>query len=252
MKQGKKLNQGERIMDLSERSDSQYRHPWELSRTEILLKELNKLKIHGKVLDVGCGDAYFDKRLIQTFPQITQMWGIDIHAEQDIHKGKEHYVNSYDAIKGRKFDFVLLMDVLEHMENDVLFLESLHRYLEKDAVLFITVPAFQSLFSLHDRQLHHFRRYDFQGLSEKLKKSGYAVKDWSYFYLILVFLRIVSKRKTQNLGMWNYSEKNPVTLLVKWCLDLDYRVLRFLSKRRIHVGGLSLLVIGRRRKREMI
>lgn len=230
-------------VDLSERSGSKYRHPWELSRTEILLKELNKLEIHGKVLDIGCGDAYFDKRLIHTFPEIEQIWGIDIHAEKNIHKGKEHYINSYDAIQGKKFDFVLLMDVLEHMENDVLFLESLHQYLEKGAVLFITVPAFQSLFSLHDRQLHHFRRYRFQGLHKKLKKSGYVIKDWTYFYVSLILLRIISKGKTQNLGMWKRSEKNLVTLLIKWCLDMDYRVLRFLSNKGIHIGGLSLLVI---------
>ena len=51
-------------MDLSERSDSPYRHPWELSRTEIILGELKKLKIHGKILDIGCGDRYFDKKLL--------------------------------------------------------------------------------------------------------------------------------------------------------------------------------------------
>lgn len=237
-------------MDLSERSDSKYRHPWELSRTEILLNELKKLNIHGKVLDIGCGDAYFDKRLIHTFPDITQLWGIDTYAKQSIHHRKEHYVNTYDAIKEMKFDFVLLMDVLEHIEDDVLFMESLQQYLKKDTVLFITVPAFQRLFSLHDIQLHHFRRYDFKGLHKTLKKSGYVVKDYSYFYFSLIFLRIISKRKTQNLGMWNRSEKSLFTMMIKWCLNMDYRVLRFLSDRGIHIGGLSLLVICERRKKK--
>lgn len=238
-------------MDLSERSDSKYRHPWELSRTEILMNELKKLNIHGKVLDIGCGDAYFDKRLIDTFPDITQIWGIDTYAEQSMHNGKEHYVNAYDTIKGMKFDFVLLMDVLEHIEKDVLFMESLQQYLKKGSVLFITVPAFQRLFSLHDIQLHHFRRYNFQGLYKTLKKSGYVVKDYSYFYFSLIFLRIISKRKTQNLGMWNHSEKSLLTMMIKWCLNMDYRVLRFLSDRGIHIGGLSLLVICSRRTKEM-
>ncbi len=87
-------------MDLSERSGSIYRHPWELSRTGIILRELKKLRIHGRVLDVGCGDAYFDKKLVNEFPEITELWGIDIHAEENVHNGKEHYVNSYDVIGG--------------------------------------------------------------------------------------------------------------------------------------------------------
>ena len=168
-----------------------------------------------------------------------------------IRGGKEHYVNSYDAVKGKKFDFVLLMDVLEHIENDVLFMESLKQYLKKDTVVFLTVPAFQRLFSFHDMQLRHFRRYDFQELHKKLKKSGYEVEDYSYFYLSLIFLRIISRRKTHNLGMWNWPESNLVTVAIKWCLNMDYRVLRFLSNKGIHVGGLSLLVICRRNKKEM-
>lgn len=77
-------------MDLCERSDSPYRHPWELPRTEILLKELKKIKAYGKVLDIGCGDGYFDKKMLEMFPEITEMWVIDIYAEKSIHNGKEH------------------------------------------------------------------------------------------------------------------------------------------------------------------
>lgn len=231
-------------MDLSERSDSPYRHPWELSRTEIILGELKKLKIHGKILDIGCGDRYFDKKLLEKASAITELWGIDINAEEDFHKGKEHYVNSYDAVTG-KFDYILLMDVLEHIEDDISFMCRLKRYLHSESVVFVTVPAFEWLFSKHDEELHHYRRYNFKELNMVLMKSGYRAVDCSYFYLSLILMRLITRNKTQNLGMWNRAEQDIITQTIKICLNIDYIVLRILSKTGIRIGGLSLLAVCR-------
>ena len=87
-------------MDLSENKNAKYRHPWELSRTDMILDELERLGVKGEVLDIGCGDGYFDKKLLRRFPSITNIWGVDIHAEKSVHKGKEHYVNAYKDIRG--------------------------------------------------------------------------------------------------------------------------------------------------------
>lgn len=141
------------------------------------------------------------------------------------------------------FDFVLMMDVLEHIEDDAGFLVYLKRYLKQDTVLVITVPAFQSLFSLHDRELHHFRRYSYKSLKEILQKSGYQIMDWSYFYLSLIFLRFLTMNRTQNLGMWNKKETDWVTRWVRKFLNIDFKVLRFLSRHRIHIAGLSLFMV---------
>lgn len=92
-----------------------------------------------------------------------------------IHDGKRHNVNSYGAIEGQKFDYVLMMDVLEHIEDDAGFLKDIRKYQKAGTVLFITVPAFQFLFSLHDKELHHYRRYDYAGLRSVLEQAGYRV-----------------------------------------------------------------------------
>lgn len=230
-------------MDLSEKSDSIFRHPWELSRTHLIINELDKMKISGHVLDIGCGDAYFDHRLLEVFPQIRELWGIDIYAKEDIHSGKWNYVNSYEKISNKKFNCIILMDVLEHIEDDVSFMCQLHEYLMKDTVLLVTVPAFQWLYSLHDIQLKHYRRYNYKMLNQTLQKAGYRINNYSYFYLSLILARMFSRNKTQNLGMWNRSETNIVTKAIKNILNADYYVLRTLSRIGIHLGGLSLLAI---------
>lgn len=166
---------GNEIMDLSERSDSIYRHPWELSRTDVLLGELDKLQISGEVLDIGCGDGFFDKELLKRFSSVTNVWGIDIYADSCVHAGKWHNVNAYREIEGKKFDYILMMDVLEHIGDDVKFLKDIRKYQKANTILFITVPAFQRLYSLHDEQLHHFRRYEYKSLHRVLEEAGYKI-----------------------------------------------------------------------------
>lgn len=231
-------------MDLVEKNQNTNRHPWELSRTDAILRELEKLNIRGDILDIGCGDHFFDHELVKKNNQIKSLWGVDINAKESIvTTGKEHYVNSYDELRDTKFDFILLMDVMEHIEDDILFLKELKKYQKDSTVLFITVPAFQWLFSLHDKELHHYRRYDIKCLKEHLDKAGYTILDWSYFYLSLIILRILTKNKTQNLSMWEKTEKSMVTKLVRGILNLDYYIIRTLSRMGFHIGGLSLMAI---------
>lgn len=234
-------------MDLSERNDKgkEYRHPWELSRKDVLLKELEKLNIRGEVLDIGCGDGYFDKEIVKKFPEVTNIWGVDIYAERCVHQGKEHYVNSYYEIKknDKHYDFILMMDVLEHIEDDIDFLIEMKDYQKKNTVILIMVPTFQALFSLHDKQLKHFRRYSYKSLHQVLEHAGYEITDWSYFYFCLILLRCLTKKQTQNLGMWTRGESNFITFIVRKCLNMDFAVLRYLSKHKLHIGGLSLLAV---------
>ena len=51
------------------------------------------------------------------------------------------------------------MDVLEHTPDDLAVLRETAGHVEKGGYVFITVPAFSWLRSMHDRFLGHFRRY---------------------------------------------------------------------------------------------
>lgn len=54
-------------MDLSEVGNNQNRHPWELSRDRGILRVLEKMPMEGNVLDIGCGDSYFDRKFAVRF-----------------------------------------------------------------------------------------------------------------------------------------------------------------------------------------
>lgn len=230
-------------MDLIEVTENTYRHPWELSRTECVLKEIRKLGPRKTVLDVGCGDGYFDKKLLSEFPDIESLYGYDIFLKSSYDEGKLHWVNRFECLSGKKFDLILLMDVIEHIKDDKAYICEVERLLDDNGTVVITVPAFMKLFSLHDKELKHFRRYDIRMLENAFKDSGLKITTKSYFYLSLVLMRLLTMNKTENLSMWNSDEKSFKTKFLKNVLNIDYAVLRFFSKFKIYIGGLSLFAI---------
>jgi 2-polyprenyl-3-methyl-5-hydroxy-6-metoxy-1,4-benzoquinol methylase len=60
---------------------------------------------------------------------------------------------------GERFDSVVMLNVLEHIEDDVGVLSGLSTVVQPGGRIIIYVPALNSLYGKVDRQLGHFRRY---------------------------------------------------------------------------------------------
>ncbi|MBX5446295.1 class I SAM-dependent methyltransferase [Sphaerobacter sp.] len=82
-------------------------------------------------------------------------------------------------------DAVLLLDVLEHVEDDQLLLEEAHRLLKPGGVLVASVPALPSLWGRQDVAAHHFRRYTRRSLAALFRSAGVASPWVSYFNTLL-------------------------------------------------------------------
>ena len=70
-----------------------------------------------------------------------------------------------------KFNLVCLFDVLEHIENDRETIKKISNILEINGYLFITVPAYQWLWSNHDISLMHKRRYNKKNIYKIISKN---------------------------------------------------------------------------------
>ena len=57
------------------------------------------------------------------------------------------------------YDLIALLDVLEHVPDDLASLRAIHRRLKPGGALLLTVPANPWMWSAHDAAHHHFRRY---------------------------------------------------------------------------------------------
>ena len=95
-------------------------------------------------------------------------------------------------------DVVLLLDVLEHLDDDVAGLRAAHRVLREGGALVVTVPAYSWLWSGHDVALAHRRRYAAAGLCRLVEGAGYRVERLSYFNTVL-FPAIASIRLYKRL-----------------------------------------------------
>lgn len=86
------------------------------------------------------------------------------------------------SISTTNADIVLMMDVLEHVDDDV---NLLREYVEKVPVgtyFLITVPAFSFLWSGHDVYLDHKRRYTLNEIKSVIKKTNLEIEYGTYFF----------------------------------------------------------------------
>ncbi len=110
-----------------------------------------------------------------------------------------------------RFDLVAVLDVLEHLEEDCQALKEIWRVLKPNGAVVFTVPAFMSLWSVHDIALGHKRRYLFNEVHDKFVCAGFQLRHLSYAICPLLPAVFVF-RKVQNLLMRN---KEPATALIE-------------------------------------
>lgn len=87
--------------------------------------------------------------------------------------------------KAEALPAVGLFDVVEHIKEDSVFLRSIYRSLQKDGLIFITVPAFQALWSYEDVEAGHYRRYTLMSLKSLLTEIGFKVEYSTYLFSFL-------------------------------------------------------------------
>jgi len=237
-------------MDLAEKTLNINRHPWELSRTKCVLNILRKY-ILNTVVDIGAGDRFFISKLRSFISGKAYAVDVGYNQKSEVIDGIHCLNNTQDIPKLNGGGAIVMMDVLEHIENDKSFLNEILEKVSKDDLIFITVPAFQQLFSNHDVFLKHYRRYNKQQLLALIHSCDLNVEKCHYFYASLFFARWVSllfkKEKSADnevgIGGWNFSDKHIITRIIYAILNIDFCICAFFAKFNIYLPGLSLLAI---------
>jgi SAM-dependent methyltransferase len=86
-----------------------------------------------------------------------------------------------EALDFGRFDSIVMLDVLEHIEDDAHLLADLARLLKPGGRLIIKVPAGQWLYGTLDSAVGHYRRYTMAGLRETLGRAGLVEREQKYF-----------------------------------------------------------------------
>ncbi len=86
----------------------------------------------------------------------------------------------YKIPENRRFDTIIYIDVIEHIENDSKELEQAVKHLMPNGFLIIGVPAHQWLYSKFDKAVGHYRRYNKKMLKSALPS---ALKEKKLIYI---------------------------------------------------------------------
>jgi len=245
-------------MDLKEfNTTCAMRHPWETARLKALATILRPHLFNEiKVLDVGCGDGFISRGLFSSL-QTKNITAVDINlsdsqlSEFNLESSEIKY--SRDLPDNGTFDLVLLLDVVEHIDDDVSFLADIvRRYLSKGGKMLLTVPAFQSIYGQHDINLGHYRRYSLQELENLAESAGLVIISSGYLfaslllpkYLLCSLLKI--DRYTEGVGRWTGGRF--LTSMLESLLNLDNRLLLFLSRFGMKIPGLTGWILCEKRE----
>jgi hypothetical protein len=145
------------------------------------------------ILDVGAGLGFFSSALLQSTGARSATC-VDpgyLEDRDEMRIGKPLFFRR--SVDRSDADLVLLMDVIEHVDDDVGFVRE---YAEKVAVgtrFVATVPAFMWLWSDHEVYLRHFRRYTLSSIEQVLRAGGLTVEKGCYFYGLLLPLAAASR-----------------------------------------------------------
>ncbi len=250
-------------MDLRElpAQNGAHRHPWETARAKALVHILRSIDLPRglTVLDVGCGDGYCGQTLREAL-SFARLTGIDIElddtacAQPNSALGGLRYLNDPAAVEGH-FDLLLLLDVLEHVEDDAGFLsKQVDAHLARDGLALITVPAFQQLFCRHDTFLRHVRRYSLSQLRTLTEEAGLELVRGGYLFGSLLLPRaftVLRERlwpngfaEQEGLGGWQGGRL--ATRAFETLFELDNRWMLALGKH-LALPGLSGWALCRKR-----
>ena len=181
-------------------------HWWYRGRRAVIssLKKKLDLSPDSKILEIGCGTGGNLEML--------SSWGTINAVELDDHARITANLRNYckvtygklpgDIVIPDETKLICMLDVLEHVEDDIAALAKIKEDADSDCQILITVPAYKFLWSQHDKDAHHFRRYTKTELEKKLIETGFNITFSSYFNSILfpvIFIIRAIKNKLQSI-----------------------------------------------------
>ena len=174
-------------MDLKEEStiggDPQ-RHWYYIAKGRAIKSMLGAVPIE-TLLDVGAGSGVFSRQLVDD-GLADRAICVDPHYDDDFMRERGTNAVTYmREASNAEADTVLMIDVIEHVDDDVALIKD-HVANAKDGARFlISVPAFQMLWSSHDEFLDHRRRYTLEELERVVGEAGLDVVEARYFFGLL-------------------------------------------------------------------
>jgi SAM-dependent methyltransferase len=224
------------------------RHWWYVARRDILADYVERyahLPKGAKILEIGCGTGH-NLPMLGRFGDVDAI-EIDAAAREIAARRLGKPVGSaplpdLNGVAPGSYDMIAVLDVVEHIEDDVGALRAMAECLKPGGKILITVPAHQWMWSAHDVVNHHKRRYSKRTLTDALRAAGLQWRKLGYFNSLL-FPVAVAARIAGKLTGKDDSDDSPPAAPINAVLGGVFRIERHLLGRMPLPPGLSLILI---------
>jgi SAM-dependent methyltransferase len=208
----------------------------------------------GRVLEVGSGYGVFSDVLARRHgtltatdydPRSVEVLERKFAASPDVHV---RLLDVLDAASVEKLareepvDTVVSLNVIEHLEDDVLALRHMARLVRPGGAVLVFVPALESLYGSLDRLAGHHRRYDKELLGERLRRAGLRPRELHYVNMLGAIGWFVNGQVMPQMSLDNPSVNGQARLYSRFGVGLAAAIERHLSP----PFGQSLVAVAER------
>ncbi|WP_375396424.1 class I SAM-dependent methyltransferase [uncultured Sphingomonas sp.] len=223
-------------------------HWWYRARRDILADYLTRegqLPADARILEIGCGTGH-NLPMLARFGRVDAI-EIDPQARAIAGERLGRGVGASplpalpDVPRGA-YDLVAVLDVIEHVEDDVAALKAMKECLTPGGKILIAVPAHQWMWSAHDVVNHHHRRYSKASLAGAIRDAGLAPRKLGYFNSLL-FPLAATARLVGRLAGRDDSDDAPPPPAVNALFETIFRLERHLVGRVPMTPGVSIIAL---------
>jgi SAM-dependent methyltransferase len=198
---------------------------------DLLKTHINTKKIYNYGIDLGSSGNSF----LFFLDNINQKFSLDIAdlPLKQYQDKKNWYPLCGDLMKlpyrDGTFDFLSVLDVIEHIKEDNSAISEMSRILKKNGILIISVPHRMKYYTNQDRLIGHYRRYEINQLISNFNK--FNLMNLKTFGVYGSLMKIADIQTTNPKKI----EENLLRLRNKYRYSIGFRILwniivKFLSK----------------------
>jgi SAM-dependent methyltransferase len=176
---------------------------WFRHRNDVIGALVRRFPPSGPIVEIGGGNGFVARGLSRLgFPTIVLepgAAGAEIAHSRGLTVIRADFTS--ETFVAGSLSAIGLFDVIEHISDTQHFLTDCRQALADGGMLYVTVPAFRTLWSSDDEFAGHFRRYSFASLTRALEDAGFEIAFTSAFFSLLVAPLFLLRSLPSALGL---------------------------------------------------